>query len=62
MAKDPSQVVHIQASRSWWHGTRTALCGYTDRAANTDVAHVLGLSGPRCRECDRIKRDRKKRR
>ena len=54
MAKD---MWHMRASKSWWNGTVTSLCGIT--TDNYDTRWSL-FSSPTCPDCKAIQKAQKK--
>lgn len=54
MAKD---VIHTRATKSFWSGRVTALCGATAEAGQYET---LWFSSPTCPACKRIKKQTKK--
>ena len=50
-------MLHIEASRSWWNGTATTLCGITIPKPET-VWFAWLSSKPRCRACESANKSR----
>ncbi|MDX8146422.1 hypothetical protein SK854_30210 [Lentzea sp. BCCO 10_0061] len=51
------EVMHIEASRSWWNGSAKTLCGITIPKPNTYWFAWLS-SNPRCPTCEAVHKAR----
>lgn len=52
------QEVHTEASRSWWSGTVTALCGRT--YDTRDTHRTWGFASVSCKACKRIAKEQRR--